>query len=103
MAQVSQQANPLHDEGKSKKKSEKLAKYEKNWKEINGTKVYYDKVYFQVMADADKEDESIDHFMDEVEAFINNNFKQLQDNETEDGEDKKLNNNYYKHTHQLMH
>ena len=73
MAQVSQQANPLHDEGKSKKKSEKLEKYEKNWKEINGTKVYYDKVYFQVMADADKEDDgSIDHFMDEVENFINN-------------------------------
>ena len=38
------------------------------------------------MADADKEDESIDHFMDEVEDFINNIFKQLQDNETEDGE-----------------
>ena len=96
MAQVSQQANPLHDEGKSKKTSEKLANYEKNWKEINGTKVYYDKVHFQVMADADKEDDTIDHFMDEVEAFINNNFKQLQDNETEDGEDKKLINNYYK-------
>ena len=95
MAQVSQQANPLHDEGKSKKKIEKLAKYEKNWKEINGTKVYYDKVYFQVMADADKEDD-IEDFMNEVENFIKNNFERLQDYETEDGEDKKLINDYYK-------
>ncbi len=87
------QHNPLHlGTGKhDNKNTEKQAKYEKKWKEMNGAKIYYEKLMFSIKATrkrpektnhvvGDKDDymdEDVDGFWADVEEYLKSNFKSL--------------------------